>query len=160
MRGRIDRVDNGPDGRITVIDYKTGKADRYWRKRGEPPFKGGRQLQPAIYVEVVETALGTTVDRFEYWFPTPKGANQLVPYDRNELGRAKTIIEGLLEHVATGCFLPTTDEGDCRFCDYVSICRVRETPHGVTSPLAQWAKTNKDQHPQYASMCRRRGEDG
>jgi ATP-dependent helicase/nuclease subunit B len=159
MRGRIDRVDNGGDGRITVIDYKTGKADRYWRKRGEPPFKGGRQLQPSIYAEVVETALGATVDRFEYWFPTPKGANQLVPYARTELAQARPIIEGLLEHVATGCFLPTTDESDCRFCDYVSICRVRDTAHGVASPLAQWAKTNQDQHPQYASMRARRAKD-
>jgi ATP-dependent helicase/nuclease subunit B len=159
IRGRIDRIDDSGDGTITVIDYKTGKSGRYWTKRGEPAFKGGRQLQPAIYSEVVESSLGIQVDRFEYRFPTEKGQNDIVPYKKSDLVSARPVIAGLLEHVSTGAFLPTTDDGDCRFCDYKSICRVRESRFGVTSPLASWAKENQGNHSQFDSMRKRRGDD-
>ncbi len=159
IRGRIDRIDDSGNGTITVIDYKTGKSARYWTKRSEPPFKGGRQLQPSIYSEVVESSLGISVDQFEYRFPTEKGQNDIVPYKRSDLLSARPVIAGLLEHVSTGAFLPTTDGGDCRFCDYKSICRVRDSRFGATSPLADWAKENQSAHPEFDSMRKRRGDD-
>ena len=159
IRGRIDRIDDSGNGDVIVIDYKTGKAARYFRTANEPQFKGGRQLQPAIYAEVVETLLGAPVARFEYWFPTPRGANTIVAYSKADLADATQVIEGLLDHVATGAFLPTTEGGDCRFCDYKAICRVQEGKHNVTSPLAEWAKANQHAHPHYASMRARRGEE-
>ncbi len=159
VRGRVDRIDDSGDGGVIVIDYKTGKAKRYGRKRNEPPFKGGRQLQPAIYAEAVQAFLGVPVERFEYWFPTPRGENQVVPYGMAELAQARPIVEGLLNHIATGEFLPTSDSNDCRFCDFGSICRTQAKDYSVISPLAEWAKANQHVHPQYASMRSRRGED-
>jgi ATP-dependent helicase/nuclease subunit B len=159
IRGRIDRIDDSGQGTITVIDYKTGKSNRYWKKSGEPAFKGGRQLQPAIYSAVVESSLEVSVDQFEYRFPTEKGQNDIVPYRMSDLAGAKQVIAGLLEHVSTGAFLPTTDSGDCRFCDYKSICRVRDGRFGATSPLADWAKENQANHPAFDSMRRRRGDN-
>lgn len=160
IRGRIDRVDETGDGLLLIIDYKTGSSKRHQKSRKEAPFKGGRQLQAAIYADVAESLFGDRVARFEYWFPTPRGENAIVPFDRADLRSALPVVESLLDHVATGSFVPTTEADDCRYCEYQCVCRVKiDKYHKVTSPLAQWAKENQESHSQYDSMRARRTPD-
>jgi hypothetical protein len=47
----------------------------------------------------------------------------------------------LLDLVAGGAFVPTDDKGDCRFCDYACICRVKYEKRGgvESSPRAAWS---------------------
>lgn len=160
VRGRIDRVDDIGDGLLLVIDYKTGSSSGFGKKPKDAPFKGGRQLQAAIYAEVAESLFGARVARFEYWFPTPRGKNDIVPYEREELRSVAPVVASLLEHIATGAFVPTSEADDCKFCDYRGICRVKVDDYGkVISPLAMWAAEHQHDHLQYASMRTRRGHN-
>jgi RecB family exonuclease len=64
LRGFIDRVDRAPDGRLRVIDYKTGGPWGYSAKK----VMDGEKLQLPLYALAAEEALrlGSVADGF-YW---------------------------------------------------------------------------------------------
>ena len=160
-QGRADRVDEMPDGSLRVIDYKTGKSSFYLRSAKKPPFNGGRQLQPAIYLSAVEARLGKPASSFEYRFPTDRGQNETVSYSRAEVAAVPALVSGLLDHVRNGRFIPTNDKGDCGFCDHQEICRAtRDDWHNTSSPRAEWAKEHGGELDEYASMIARRTVGG
>ena len=41
FRGRADRIDQGPDGELVALDYKSGKAEKY--KGVNRPKKGSKE---------------------------------------------------------------------------------------------------------------------
>lgn len=49
FRGKVDRVDRHSDGRVRVIDYKTGKSDKYKTLSSEHPTAGGTRFQLPVY---------------------------------------------------------------------------------------------------------------
>ncbi|MBX6331324.1 MAG: PD-(D/E)XK nuclease family protein [Gemmatimonadaceae bacterium] len=155
--GRADRVDALPDGSLRVIDYKTGKAGKYARSAKAAPFDGGRHLQPALYAAAIAGLLDAPVTRFEYRFPTERGENEIVSYAGEELARAREIVDGLLEHVRAGAFVPTNDAKDCTYCEYRTICRVRGERNTITSPRVEWAKDRAPVLDVYRTMRARRG---
>jgi RecB family exonuclease len=136
VRGAIDRVDRLPSGGLRIVDYKTGLPIDY---RSGGTFRGGRRLQHAIYSLVAETLLGERVERMEYHFPTRRGENERIRFLRANLSRAPELLGRLLEIAASGRFVPSPDETDCRFCDYKRVCRVRVERGSVESPMASWA---------------------
>lgn len=158
--GRADRVDEMPDGSLRVIDYKTGKATRFAKRPKSGPFNGGRQLQPALYRSAVESLTGKRVSSFEYTFPTGRGGNEIVSYTSDELAIVPAVVSALLGHVSAGEFVPTTDDGDCGYCDYQAICRAGRGKWDTTSPRAAWAKDHAESLPQYQAMLARRGQGG
>jgi CRISPR/Cas system-associated exonuclease Cas4 (RecB family) len=156
VRGFIDRVDRTRDQQLVVIDYKTGKASKFQKDKRTGPFRGGRLLQPAIYAAAAAQELGGDVARFEYRFPTQRGENDDVHYDRTELGAANDIVAGLMQYVETGTFPPTTDAHDCTYCDYAPVCRVSTDDRKTHSPRAAWAEAHAESLDQYVSMLARR----
>lgn len=137
--GAIDRVDRLDDGRLVVIDYKTGSSLRYGGKHGA--YDGGRRLQHVLYAAVAETLYGARVARAEYHFPSRRTENHRARYDREMLVEGLGVADRLLGLVAAGLFHPTTDPDDCRFCDFADVCRVKVTDWGdVSSPRAEWAQ--------------------
>jgi ATP-dependent helicase/nuclease subunit B len=136
LQGRIDRVDELDDGRLLIIDYKTGNPTVY---RGGP-FEGGRKLQHYLYAVAVEELLGKQPARMEYRFPTARAAgDSVVTYDIAELSAGKELISALLDNIAAGRFMPTADDRDCTFCDFRTCCRVAQVKNRMVSPLAAWA---------------------
>jgi ATP-dependent helicase/nuclease subunit B len=137
LRGAVDRIDEDMTG-LTVIDYKTGVARDF---AGTGTFHGGRRLQHALYALVAESRFHTRVVSGEFHFPTTRGQNEVLAFDRSSLDRAGELLGTLLDGVATGAFVPTDDSSDCRFCDFGEVCRARESGHGkVVSPLAEWSE--------------------
>jgi hypothetical protein len=154
LRGRIDRVDRLPDGTLRVIDYKTGSDWSYVPSSKDAPLKGGRVLQVALYAHAAAELLRDKVSTSEYWFPA---RDRPVRYGPDELAAAPALIESLLEHPRAGAFIPTTDSGDCSYCDYAAICRAThdERYHKTASPPAAWAKLNADSLDQYRGLLAR-----
>jgi len=149
VRGAIDRIDRLARG-LRVVDYKTGGTFSFAGKRGI--WDGGRRLQHVIYSAVASQLHDARTLAMEYHFPTRKGENQTRAYSADDLIAGPELVARLLDLVAGGHFLPTDDAGDCRFCNYQAICRVRETDFGATSPLADWAKERIGDAPELAGL--------
>lgn len=49
FRGNVDRVDRHSDGRVRVIDYKSGKSDKYKELSPDNPTAGGTRFQLPVY---------------------------------------------------------------------------------------------------------------
>ena len=64
LHGLIDRVDRAPDGRLRIIDYKTGGPSTYTKRA----LAEGKKLQLPLYALAARDALGlgTPVEGF-YW---------------------------------------------------------------------------------------------
>jgi RecB family exonuclease len=139
VSGAIDRVDRLPDGRIVIIDYKTGRRTRFGSRNGG--YDGGRRLQHVVYAAVARTLFHADVARAEYHFPTRLSENYRATFDTSVLNEGLAVIGELLDLAARGQFVPTNDPEDCSFCDYAAVCRVRPLPYGrYSSPLAEWAR--------------------
>jgi hypothetical protein len=136
LQGRVDRVDETEDGRLVVIDYKTGSPAPYTGVS----FQGGRRLQHYLYSYAVEQLLGRKVARMEYRFPTARADNAIVDYDVATLDAGRELISALLDNVAAGRFLPTDERADCTFCDFRTCCRVATVKNETVSPMAAWAR--------------------
>ena len=126
FRGRIDRVDQGPEGPV-AIDYKTGFA----RKKGDD-YRSGAALQLPVYLAAVARETGAPADsvRAEYWYATRKGK-----FTRSGISGADVLHDGqywealevITDGIKAGRFFPHPGRGNpprpnCRFCDYVSVC--------------------------------------
>jgi len=137
LRGAVDRIDEDLSG-LTVIDYKTGVARDF---AGTGSFNGGRRLQHALYALVAESRLSTGVVSGEFHFPTMRGQNEVLAFDRLRMAGIHELLGTMLDGVAMGAFVPTDDPADCRFCDFGEICRAHEGGRGsVVSPLAAWSE--------------------
>lgn len=49
FRGKVDRVDRHSEGQVLVIDYKTGKSDKYKKLTPVDPTAGGTRFQLPVY---------------------------------------------------------------------------------------------------------------
>jgi len=138
LRGAIDRVDEDFEG-VHVVDYKTGAPRDY--DVGTGVFHGGRRLQHAIYAEAAERIMKREVATGAFHFPTRRGQNLVVTFPRDSFRGLSELLGLMLDAVREGAFLPTDDPGDCRYCDFAAICRVRLADWGrIDSPLAQWSE--------------------
>ncbi len=137
VTGRVDRIDREADGRLVVIDYKTGSPDGF----GGPDtvFQGGRRLQHALYMAVARRVLGADVARSEYHFPTNRGEIQRLAYEEKQLRRGRIVVTALLDMVRAGHFFPTDEPEDCRYCAFAPVCRVRQGSR-IDSPMAEWSQ--------------------
>ena len=139
VSGAIDRVDRLDDGRLVIIDYKTGSRARFGARNGA--YDGGRRLQHVIYAAVARSIFQREVERAEFHFPTRASENYRARFSRHELNDGLAVVAELLDLAARGQFVPTNDADDCGYCDFAAVCRVRPTAYGKhNSPLAQWSR--------------------
>ena len=119
FRGKIDRIDRASDGRVRVVDYKTGKY--FWGRDAQ--FKGGTALQLAIYNHAARTAYpDSEITEAVYYYATGAGEYKrkgcaCTPEVDATLG---SVLSGLDQLAAAGVFPPVAD--NCKFCDYQTIC--------------------------------------
>lgn len=115
FRGVIDRVDDLGDGRVEIVDYKTGKT------RTQRQVDTDKQL--TLYAIAVEQVFKKTLDRVSLYFLNDGVKVESV---RTEEDKQKFIHE--IAELAEG--LKTTDFSatpgfHCKFCDYYGICEDR-----------------------------------
>jgi ATP-dependent helicase/nuclease subunit B len=140
--GAIDRIDRLEDGRLVVIDYKTGSSIRYSGRSG--PYDGGRRLQHVLYAAAARRLEGAEVARAEYQFPSRRAENHRARYDAQVLQSGLKVVDQLLVLIEQGVFHPTVNSEDCRFCDFQAVCRARVDEYGdVSSPRAEWARESQ-----------------
>jgi ATP-dependent helicase/DNAse subunit B len=124
LRGFIDRIDRGPDGRLRVIDYKAGSTPISARDLAE-----GRRVQLALYALAVREALGMgDLCGGFYWHINPAKASSL------KLEKFKGGMEAALQTAAdyalayaaavrAGRFQPMPPSGSCPgYCPAAAFC--------------------------------------
>ncbi|HUP89143.1 MAG TPA: PD-(D/E)XK nuclease family protein [Longimicrobiales bacterium] len=153
VAGRVDRVDETADGKLLVIDYKTGSSFHYQ----EGTFEGGRRLQHYLYCIAVEQLLHKPAARMEYRFPTAKAEGHAFPFDLGALSGAPELLGAMLDNVAAGRFLPTDDRDDCGYCDFRDCCRVTRGKSETISPPAVWARSLSPVPDEYRVLVELRG---
>jgi RecB family exonuclease len=123
VTGKVDRVDKLPDERLSIIDYKTGKALVGGRVEADP--------QLTMYQLACEQLLGMKVAKLSFYH-LPSLREQIV--ERHE----DSLVEGLkkkivvtAEKISAGTFEPKPSESVCRWCDYKPLCPVFKPQYAV-----------------------------
>ena len=133
VRGRVDRIDevSGSEQRSYVIwDYKTGSA---WKYDAADPFRCGRVVQPAIYVEMVRRCLKnavqgqTQVTHFGFFFPGRRDRGRRIQWTPDGLADGSQVLARLVQIIRNGAFLATNQPQDCKYCDYARVCGNADT---------------------------------
>ena len=139
FRGVIDRVERTGDGRLVVIDYKTGKTDSYEdivkHERADPTVRGTK-LQLPVYALAATEHFGTAStsdarqDRNDtvltaYWFiSSEKGRWTWLPLQIDDEVMARfaevvsTVVAGIRGGVFPGFARPEDDRRHYRVCPY------------------------------------------
>jgi len=117
LRGIIDRLDIGPDGALTVIDYKTGRAPA-------PRYEQGRLGGVQTYALLCERILGRAPTEVRLLhlrdplvisaFPTPQTL-------RGQQRRTAAIWGAIERACGTGDFRPSVGPL-CQFCHFKPSC--------------------------------------
>lgn len=130
LTGKIDRIDRLPDGRIRVVDYKTGKL------KARPDYLD--EFQMPIYAWAVQEHLGEKLESVEVIglkeikdlkegptleravLPWEDGSKYALTAERLEAVKKRVgeIITGIRE----GRFDPTPEERRCGWCRYNLLC--------------------------------------
>ncbi len=128
LRGIVDRVDVAPDGRIRVVDYKTGRAP-------SEAYEQRALFQMKFYALLLWRTRGRVPTRVQLVYVGGQG--QTLPLDVDEQQLAafeRTVLQlwrAVRQAAETGEWQPNVGAG-CRFCDYHSLCPAKG---GTPPPL-------------------------
>jgi ATP-dependent helicase/nuclease subunit B len=146
LRLRMDRVDRLDDGRVVVIDYKSGAAESFRPLAARP-----RQAQLLAYALLAEgdvaavaavhlnagevrwrgaAAQATLLPRLA----KPRGPTAPWP---ELLAHWRAVIDALALGFAAGAAAVQPQPGACRLCHLGALCRVDATRHAAVDPDAE-----------------------
>ncbi len=127
VTGKVDRVDQMPDGRFSVVDYKTGKALAKGRAATDE--------QLTMYQLACEKLLGAEVCRLSFYH-LPSLTEQVAERRGSALVRSlEKKIVSTAEAISGREFSPTPEEKKCFWCDYKPLCPVYK-PQSAPPPAA------------------------
>lgn len=112
MKGAIDRVDILPDGRLEIVDYKTGNP------KEKLDYEARRQL--ILYQLFLEEFLGKPVARLSYYY-LENGSIMSFEATEKEKEKLQKEIEQEISSIKEGQF-PAKPSEMCKFCDFKGIC--------------------------------------
>jgi putative RecB family exonuclease len=134
LGGKIDRIDRLPDGRLVVLDYKTGK----------PPLKQSADalakddIQLAAYAVLVTKKFRGKVARCEYLYLDHELKLGYEPSDDLIAAKEAEILDLCRKVLGDETFEPTPNNL-CPWCEYKTLCPKGtewETSHGAPAVAA------------------------
>ncbi|WP_063065320.1 RecB family exonuclease [Nocardia violaceofusca] len=117
LRGYVDRIDIAPDGRLRVVDYKTGRAPA-------PDAEQKALFQLKFYALIMYRTRAVVPAQLRLLYLRD---GQILTYapDADELVRFERIVSALWAAITTagrdGDF-PPRPGWSCKFCEYRSLC--------------------------------------
>ena len=112
--GRIDRLERNPQGRLEVVDFKSGTSSKSNDKARVDP-------QLNIYAKAVESIKGELpVKASLFYLERDKMAEYHVTKD--SVDEALAAIGQIVQSILEEDFEPTPSYQACKFCSYQSIC--------------------------------------
>lgn len=121
VRGRMDRVDEGPGGTV-IADYKTSELESD-DEMGEKAEENARQsLQLSVYALAHREMTGRAPDRVELRYVL-SGAVGSSTRSEEKLERTRDRILAIAESIRAGDFRARPSERSCSICACRPICR-------------------------------------
>ncbi|HEY4907051.1 MAG TPA: ATP-dependent DNA helicase [Candidatus Acidoferrum sp.] len=126
--GRIDRIDQRPDGTVAVVDYKTGKA--------KDQEDADESLQLSLYAIAAKEKWGYTVGSLIF-HNLQENVPVITVRSEGDLLAARARVEDVAKKIAAGIF-DAKPGIHCNFCAYRSLCPVKEKriPQRASSTVA------------------------
>jgi DNA helicase-2/ATP-dependent DNA helicase PcrA len=115
--GRMDRVDQDAEGKITICDYKTSNV--HDSKKAKDEVK--KSLQLAIYALAWRAMQGALPESLELYF-LESGLREKLRPDADYVKSKEAEIKKAFEGIREGNFKASPDFNSCRFCAYNRIC--------------------------------------
>jgi RecB family exonuclease len=112
--GRLDRIDEEPDGTLHVIDYKGGT---------EPEEIDPGQLN--LYAVLAEDALARTVTKASFWY-LDDGSAWTTDVSPEEKLRTRDELLVTVREMEDVTEFPPTIGPHCAFCPYYKVCEFRD----------------------------------
>jgi RecB family exonuclease len=121
VAGKIDRIDERPDGTLVLRDYKSGKAPL---GGDDSVFRGGRQLQMPFYVLAAQELLPGRTVSFAFLDYVDRGRLP-VAFDVKEVAGEtfRRLLLHLAQAMAGGRFVQEPTQ--CQWCDFTAACGPR-----------------------------------
>ncbi len=128
VRGKADRIDRTADGSLVVIDYKSGRFDRYVKLNAHDPVLGGTCLQLPVYAYAARAVYASSDDEPVeacYWF-VGRGDNRRIGYqvDASVAAVFMRAVRAIVDGIEAGMFIarpvPPGPRGPfvpCHYCD-------------------------------------------
>ena len=132
FRGIIDRVDEGPDGKMFVSDYKTGSGRAYSSlDKGDPTLQG-TMLQLGLYAEAASQLLGADQVETHYWMVNTAANHARYGYrwTTEHRDRLIEVLTTIVAGIESGIFAAVPGEWQsfrstyerCAYCDFDNVC--------------------------------------
>jgi DNA helicase-2/ATP-dependent DNA helicase PcrA len=125
VAGRIDRIDQRPDGSVAIVDYKTGKA--------RDQEDADESLQLSLYAIAAREKWGYTVGALIF-YNLEENVPVITTRSDGQLLAARNRVAAAAQGIAAGVFKAKTGM-HCNFCAYRSLCpeKERRIPRRVES---------------------------
>ncbi|MDQ0617340.1 PD-(D/E)XK nuclease family protein [Arthrobacter globiformis] len=126
FRGKVDRIDQQSDGSVRVIDYKTGKADKYKSLKEHPTAEGSRYQLP-VYGLFARTLADSSANvSAEYWFISKAGGFAKIGYSvTDEVVEQLRADVGLIISALRNGIFPPRPESD-RYVNFTTMMGAQE----------------------------------
>lgn len=127
----VDRIDYLGDGRISIVDYKTGKDV----KRNPDQLhmyqkicESDPELKKTVNDRSGEPVENVRVDKLVFYHVPSLKENVFKRSPDVELKEFWTKVLGVADKIESGQFQPSPGERQCKFCDYQRFCPVFSSP--------------------------------
>ncbi|MFH1078640.1 MAG: PD-(D/E)XK nuclease family protein, partial [Patescibacteria group bacterium] len=119
IRGSVDRIDCLSDGRVTLIDYKTGTP------KAEEKLEASDKEQLRIY-QLAMAARGLNVGRLVYAYLRDGSEVEVEPLAGDEIEGFTSDLQERMDAILASKFPPNASKFTCAFCDFKGICEYRK----------------------------------
>ncbi|WP_238695481.1 RecB family exonuclease [Ornithinimicrobium flavum] len=150
IRGYVDRLDAAPDGRLRVVDYKTGRAP-------SEAFEGRALFQLKFYALALWRSTGVLPSRLQLVYPRDRTVLWIDPTEAELLATERKVraLWSAIEDVATqGSWRPRRGPA-CSWCAHRALCPAWG---GTPPPLPPYARA-RALDPRAAGLTGPRAED-
>ena len=111
--GRVDRLDEEPDGSLHIIDYKGGVDSQE---------VDASQL--ILYALLVQAKLERTVSKASFWY-LDDGSDWTTEFSDDDKSRARQDLLATAEEMDGVSDFPPTIGPHCAYCPYLKVCEFR-----------------------------------